>query len=396
MRRVAPLGVLLLLVAWLLPGISAEQPGGVVPAVFEDRGQQASESVLLLRNGEIIQGRITRCGDRFEVRVPGGEIYVKAAEVQHECRDVQEVYLRKTALTARDRAMDHLELAQWCIKVGLLENASRELADAAALEPQHPLIEILQRRLKAASTPLPQADPGAKSRTAGPTAQELDRMVRGMPPKTVEIFAQTIQPMLVNNCSAAACHGQSVTNGFRLLRVPTDSPPSRLLTQRNLHAALEWLDRDAPETSPLLTYATRAHGAARVAVFTDRQVYQFRQLRDWCYRVAKADTSVMQASYDEPVGSWGQGQGSGRNNHGSSRGSRRQPTGAAEKVHQKGPPADAWDSGTVDLRPSAAPEGQRRGVRRGPSSEPPTSADPFDPEAFNGMKDEGRRMNDER
>ena len=192
--------------------------------------------------------------------------------------------------------MDHLELAQWCVKAGLVEEASRELAEAAALDPRHPLIEVVQRRLRVASTPLQQAEPGAKSRPAGPTAQELDRLVRGMPPKTVEIFAQSIQPMLVNNCSAAACHGQSVSNGFRLLRVPSDSPPSRLLTQRNLHAALEWLDRDTPEASPLLAYATRAHGAARVPVFTDRQVIQFRQLRDWCYRVARADNQVMQAS----------------------------------------------------------------------------------------------------
>jgi hypothetical protein len=380
-----------------LPGIAAEQPGGVVPAVFESapppdasrragqRAEPTSDSVLLLRNGEMIQGRVTRCGDRLEIQVPGGEIYVKAAEVLHQCRDVEEVYQRKTALIRRDDAMDHLELAQWCIKAGLLEKASRELAEATALHPQHPLIEVLQRRLKVASAPLPQAETGTKSKSAGPTPQELDRMVRGMPPKTVETFAQSIQPMLVNNCSAAACHGQSVSNGFRLLRVPADSPPSRLLTQRNLHAALEWLDRDTPEASPLLTYATRAHGAARVPVFTDRQVFQFRQLRDWCYRVARADAPVMQASYNEPVGSWGQNHGSGRNSYGATRGSRRQHAGLDGDIPQKAPANDAGNSGTVDLRTSPAPEGQRRAVHRGATAEPPSATDPCDPEAFNRM-----------
>jgi hypothetical protein len=392
------------LAAWLLPGIAAEQPGGVVSAVFESdalpetkhraeaRAAAGSDSVLLLRNGEMIQGRVTRCGDRFEIRVPGGEIYVKAAEVQHECRDVQEVYLRKTALIRRDNAMDHFELAQWCIKAGLLENASRELAEATAMAPQHPLIEVLQRRLKAASTPLPQAEPDSKSTSVGPTPQELDRMVRGMPPKTVEIFAQSIQPMLVNNCSAAACHGQSASNGFRLLRLPTDSPPSRLLTQRNLHAALEWLDRDSPEASPLLTYATRPHGTARVPVFTDRQVIQFRQLRDWCYRVAKADTAVMQASYNEPVGSWGQGgHTGGRNPQGAARGPRRQHGGANGEARQKAPPSDAPDSGTIDLRGGAASEGPRRAAHRGGTAPNSSSADPFDPEPFNRQFGPGDR-----
>jgi hypothetical protein len=208
-----------------------------------------------------------------------------------------------------------------------------------------------------------------------------------MPPKTVEIFAQSIQPMLVNNCSAAACHGQSVSNGFRLLRVPSDSPPSRLLTQRNLHAALEWLDRDTPEASPLLAYATRAHGAARVPVFTDRQVIQFRQLRDWCYRVARADNQVMQASYNEPVGSSGQAHSGSRNSYGATRGPHRQHGNPSGESPRKTPPTDARDPGTVDLRTNHAVDGQRRAGHRN-AAEPPSSADPCDPEAFNRMKDE--------
>ena len=366
----------------------------MITAVFEEPGKNASEgpqastglgkpreSVLLLRNGEIIQGQVARSGDRYEVRVPGGEIYVKAAEVQHECRDLAEVYQRKAALIQRDRALDRLELAQWCIKVGLLDHAARELAEAAALEPKHPMLEILRRRLSAASTPLPQVDPSSRSALAGPTAQELDRMVRGMPPRTVEIFAQTIQPMLVNNCSAAACHGQSVTNGFRLLRVPADSPPSRLLTQRNLHATLQWLDRDSPDASPLLTYATRAHGAARVPVFTDRQMHQFRQLRDWCYRVAKADAAVMQASYDEP---WGAGEPeAGRGAQGTARGTRRPRASTGHDGSARSFPPPTPDPGTVDLRGGRASGSQHSPGRRDRSPSPAASDDPFDPELFN-------------
>ncbi|MCX7671622.1 MAG: hypothetical protein N2439_16325 [Anaerolineae bacterium] len=374
--------------------MSAEPIGGVISAVFEEAGKSASEgakasaglgkpgeSVLWLRNGEIIQGRVERSGDRYQVRVPGGEIFVKAAEVQHECRDLGEVYERKAALIQRDRAMDRLELAQWCIKVGLLEHAASELDEAAALEPKHPMLEILRRRLSVASTPLPQVDPSSRSASAGPTAQELDRMVRGMPPKTVEIFAQTIQPMLVNNCSAAACHGQSVTNGFRLLRVPADSPPSRLLTQRNLHATLQWLDRDSPDASPLLTYATRAHGAARVPVFTDRQMQQFRQLRDWCYRVAKADAAVMQASYEEPAGAWESD--AGRGAQGSARAARRPRSSAGHEGSARSSSPPAPDPGTVDLRSGRASGGHHPPGRRDRSGSQPASDDPFDPEVFN-------------
>lgn len=387
-------GSLGLLAAWLLPGMSAEPLGGVISAVFEEPGKQVpgvipspigrekpDESVLLLRNGEILQGRVARNGDRYEVRVPGGEIHVKVAEVQCECRDLGEVYQRKAALIQRDSVLDRLELAQWCIKVGLLEHASRELAEAASLDPKHPMLEILRRRLSAASTPLPQVDPSSRSGAAGPTAQELDRMVRGMPPKTVEIFAQTIQPMLVNHCSAAACHGQSVTNGFRLLRVPSDSPPSRLLTQRNLHATLQWVDLDSPDASPLLTYATKAHGAARVPVFTDRQMHQYRQLRDWCYRVAKADAAVMQASYNEPFGGREQDRDGGTSEISRPARHRRTSPGNSGSARSSLPPAP--DPGMVDLRGSRRSEGQDRPGRRDRNPSQSVSDDPFDPELFN-------------
>jgi hypothetical protein len=384
------LTAIFLAAAWLLPLSPAEQPGGVISAVFEAeqpsaalRGvsQSVPESVLLLRNGEMIKGRVTRDGDRFQVRVPGGEVYVKAADVQHECRDTDEVYQRKRALIRVDNVMDHLELTQWCIKAVLFDPAARELAEAAALDPKHPLIPVLERRLKVAMAPAPAADPNAKPMPAGPTAHELDRMVRGMPPRTVETFSQVIQPMLVNNCSTAACHGQSVRNGFHLFRTPADSPPSRLLTQRNLHAALEWLDREDPEASPLLTYASQAHGTARVAIFTDRQVAQYRQLRDWCYRVAQTDRPVVHASYDEPLGA-SSGYGPSGGSAGGSRSGRRHHAASGAGSIPK-TPLPGWDSRTVDLRNNPAPEGQNRTAQRGGTAQKSPASDPFDPESFN-------------
>ena len=34
-------------------------------------------------------------------------------------------------------------------------------------------------------------------------------------------FARRIQPLLVNNCTAAGCHGRDSETGFRLSKVPT-------------------------------------------------------------------------------------------------------------------------------------------------------------------------------
>ena len=39
------------------------------------------QGVLLLRNGELIEGKITEAGDRYDVAVEDGEIRIKRSEV---------------------------------------------------------------------------------------------------------------------------------------------------------------------------------------------------------------------------------------------------------------------------------------------------------------------------
>lgn len=395
---IAALLVFFLSAVWLFSPSAAQQPGPVVNALYEAETPptgnppaagsepQRVDSVLLLRNGEMMRGQIVKVEDRYDVFVPGGEIHVKAADVQYHCRDVQEAYLRKRSLIRGDNAMDHLELAQWCLKAGLVPPASQELAEAAALEPSHPLIPVLERRVKLAAIPAPHANTNVKPMALGPTPQELDRMVRGMPPKTVELFAQTIQPMLVNHCSAAGCHGQGVQNGFRLFRIPAGSPPSRLLTQRNLHAALQWLDRSNPDASPLLNYPTRPHGTATIPIFSDKQVAQFKQLREWCYRVGQAESPLMQASFLEETSP--QDRGSSRGSRGASKSYRRPGRDAGTDTAGKESSGRTsgfhpWESATIDLKEKSARGGQKRAAERDGTAGPSGQADPFDPEVFN-------------
>ncbi len=351
------------LAAWAL----AQQPG-------LDNRNGGGEYVLLLRNGRTLQGTITVVDDRYQVAVPGGEILVKQSEVLCCCRDLREVYEHKRNISRLDNVQDRLDLAQWCQQVGLLAEAADELSEAMVLDPTHPLIPVVDRRLKvAAAHPETEGQPG-KPVARGPSNYELDLMVRGMPPGTVETFTQVVQPMLMNSCAAAGCHGQASTNGFRLLRVPPGGPPSRRLTQRNLYAALEWVDRSQPGKSPLLAVPARAHGTARAPVFTDHQVAQYRQLVEWCYRVAQAEESVKQVAHHEPSGSR---TGTGARGAGSGK---RGPTGTFPSTKSPVVPA-------VGIEPAPAeggsPSGPRGRVQRGATVPKFTPTDPFDPEAFN-------------
>ncbi|HUT95626.1 MAG TPA: hypothetical protein VMY37_39585 [Thermoguttaceae bacterium] len=246
---------------------------------------QSDAGALVLRNGSLLQGEITQTGDGFDVVVEGGRIHVKAGDVEFHCRTLEEGYQRKRALIQPGDLREHLDLAQWCQRYGLLELAAEELARARALDPTHPLIPLVERRIKMSLCRPQPAERPAERVDPAPSPEDLERSVREMPPGSVEEFTKTIQPLLVNRCSAAGCHGPGSDHEFRLLRIPSARPASRRLTQRNLHGTLAWIDRDDPARSKLLTVPIQPHGSAE-AIFADHDRDQYQRIVNWVYQVA--------------------------------------------------------------------------------------------------------------
>ncbi len=59
------------------------------------------------------------------------------------------------------------------------------------------------------------------------------------------------------------------------------------------------IDRDKPDESKLLTAPIRPHGANRMAIFSDRQQSQYRQLVLWVYHVAGARRAAPPSTLEE-------------------------------------------------------------------------------------------------
>jgi hypothetical protein len=370
---------------WLVPGlfVSAQQPAapnGGAPS----RGQ---EQVLLLKNGQVLQGRVVPRGDRYMVFSPGTELQIKVAEVEKVCLTMDEVYAHRRLSMQQDSAQAHLELAQWCLRAGVLEGARAELLDAMALDHKHPLVPLVQRRLELATAPPDRTRedrPAAPRPLApGPSTEELERMVHGMSPKTVETFTRNVQPILLNSCATASCHGQPAAKGFQLSRMSTSNGASSRLTQRNLYAVLQLVDHDDPAASPLVTVPTKAHGTAKAPVFTSQQLPQYRQLVDWCYRASEMSSPVAPVAYNEPAEESG-------------RGTSRTKAAPSPRTPQKAsaPAASGRirltrpDDGAIEDRDEeededpASIEARRARVRRGGILKT-APVDPVDPEAFN-------------
>jgi hypothetical protein len=249
------------------------------------------QGMVVLRNGEVIEGKITLYEGIYIVDLPNGRIRIKQAEVDLACSNLEEGYRRKRATIQVGSVHDHLDLAQWCMRHNLLGLASVELADATAADPKNPMIAALRHRLKMAmEPPMPEHRGGKKPLAPGPSTDELDRMVRGMPRGVVEAFTQSVQPLLLNNCATAGCHGPQSETGLRFWHIASGRPSSRRTTQRNLYSALQFIDRENPSASKLLTAAVKPHGTAKQAILGEHQSQQYRRMLDWASMMSRAET----------------------------------------------------------------------------------------------------------
>ena len=85
---------------------------------------------------------------------------------------------------------------------------------------------------------------------------------------SLETFARSVQPLLLNTCTTSGCHTRHQPGPMRLTRGSRTRGVDRHATLRNLEAVLLWVDRDHPMESRLLRAATTPHGTARVAPLT--------------------------------------------------------------------------------------------------------------------------------
>lgn len=250
-------------------------------AVWGANPPQAAEQLILLRNGETLRGRVARQDDHYQITIADGELRIRVADVELICQTLEEAYQARRARLTIGRAEDHLDLADWCLRQGLPGDAARELSSALTLDPTNPRIGLIDRRLQESLAPPPKPSAAPKP-AAGPrvTDEDLDRMLRALPPTAIESFTTSIQPLLVSSCATAGCHGSTSKGDFSLIRVPADRFGSRRLTQRNLQSTLLWLDFQNPQQSRLLAVVSSPHGTVRSAVF-DPQGSKYHELLIW-------------------------------------------------------------------------------------------------------------------
>ena len=246
-----------------------------------------NSTVLLLRNGQAIEGHIQRNGDYYAVTGPDQEMQIRVSSVEFLCCDLHDGYERKKVAIPRDDIQGHLQLLLWCERHGLLDCARQELDAAEAIDREHPMIAVLRRRLKIESHPVAgQARPAEKVEPP-PSDEILDHMTRGMPPGTVEVFVQIVQPILLNHYPGARGYSLPDNKCLQLMRPPLHEMPGRRITQRNLFAVLQCIDWANPGESPMLKAASGSQSGTAASGFPARYSTQYQKLAQWVYLVTQ-------------------------------------------------------------------------------------------------------------
>ena len=269
---------------------------GLFAAGTDDLSLAPRPGVLLLKNGELIAGTITAAGDRYDIQLPDAEISIRRAEVAASCHSLDECYAVKSGAIDETRVQDHLELAEWCLKNGLLEAAEKELTVARTLDARHPKITLVERRLALAREQPKEAEPAVLK--AGP-GEQLDAMVRGLPDGCRAKFHQYGSAADAQPLRKGGCHGTRTAGSLRLERIAPNRLAGRSSTQRNLLAVLAMIDREKPEASKLLAAPIRPHGSLKSPVFSDRDQIQYKQLVEWVYLVAAAREAATRPTLEE-------------------------------------------------------------------------------------------------
>jgi hypothetical protein len=245
--------------------------------------------LLVLTDGRIVQGRIGERPGAYLVEKPGGQIVIPFDWVRLSAVSLDEAYQMQRDSLMRPNASDHVGLAQWCFTNQLFSQAAEQLEAALRLEPQRSDARELLLQIERATGARP--DPAASAPEAAATpdgfAQPDARTASGLRTATHGEFMRRIQPLLVNKCASAGCHGPAGQTDFQLHPVRTGQRNARSAGNDNLATVVTMIDAARPDDSPLLRALRDRTAPTHRGLFDGpRGSEQFQLLRNWVLQAA--------------------------------------------------------------------------------------------------------------
>ena len=290
----------------------------VYPALLCVAGEEStlSQSKILLQDDFVLEGVVTEHLGQIVIRSGRSEIKLPRSQVLCWADSVDGLYQywvdRRKVLSFEE----HLTLAQWCLRNDYPAGATRQLIAARKIRPHDPAIALLETQLRLyvpkaavapqqAATSLPDED---KAVVPEDTPSDLivkdgqavkaEEFASALPKpnlsaKAFAAYTTIVQPLLLNRCATAGCHGDTGTERFHL---ESDGISRRLTasqTRQNLDMVLQHVLRQDFESSPIFVFATKAHGGLDVPPLGLRDKAAIESLRTWLRELSEDQVSLI-------------------------------------------------------------------------------------------------------
>ena len=256
-------------------------------ATFQSGGDLA-RGLLVLRNGNVLKGRIQRQAEHYRIQSASAELLIRAELVESYCHNLDEAYEQRRLRRTASSADSHIELARWCLRHELLDYASRELLDARTIDPDHRKLSLLERQLQFALQNR-QAREASKPLVNQPASdgEELES-IADVPDWARTLFVRQVQPLLVNSCATSGCHQSDSGGSFQLNRLAVEGAGHPATTLSNLSSTWAQLDLNSPSESALLVHAKKGHGTNDSKQQRPLKRHQYQMLLTWVEQLALA------------------------------------------------------------------------------------------------------------
>lgn len=253
--------------------------------------------MLILKELAVVEGKITKGPLTYTVERAGGQLVIPQRNVMFECADLYDAYKIMKKQIPDGFIKGHVVLARWCLSHRLKEEAQAELRIAEGLDSagENEEILILNAHLEEMLNPHPPAPPAYPD----PEMPEHEVELKGFPAVYVDPlgnlprhtgldFTRRVQPILMNSCSTARCHGPEAKRPFTL-EIVRSQIRTRNVSEENLSQVLKFVEAGHPETSALLRGHKDSQGNARTPFETPQSKAAEKILEDWILKLEEPD-----------------------------------------------------------------------------------------------------------
>ena len=359
----------------------AEQPPASADQTINEAVEH--EQCLLLTNDRILFGKVRKQGNDFVYIRRGKAVVVPAHRVAYRADSRDEVYRFKASRLPEYDLDERFKLSNWCMANNLNEQALAEYELILRFDPANKraarLAKSMRRKLHPEDHPAPASRAyRTMAKIPAKPSDVVNTWIRGHGAKSFELYKSKVEPILVNHCATAGCHGSfRHTSPFRIYHGRKGRAIDQTLTAKNLMSLRKVIDLDDPLNSKLLYESIEAHGRQEIPAFGGVSDPMYQQLHDWVFSVARTwavDERGLTVNADRLRSEAGYGA------------MRADVALAKDFVRpRRGPRTPGDDLPSPGFSASAAaddaPPTQR--TRTLGASKPRTITDPFDPSGFN-------------